>query len=480
MRILCFLNISASKNIVCDSGLIQTVQMMDWILKSKENYHFYLMIPKWILPKQWELLKDTYPILKSSNVTKIEIGISDIRRMTPYEFNFRELEKAVNFWCTDYDCVWNCLPEYTNNLSQLLCRNTNMGWGHANVPIINRWHWIMANDYVTIPDDRIEFRQCEGYIFAQYNTSLCKFTDTMIGSMMKKWFPNTTINTTTLYNGVDFNYIQSCKNIEKPNKIRLLFPNRLQTFKNPMFMLEALIKLRQQRQDFELILTDPTADFNANNTLKNGKLINTIKENSDWIKVKSVYGKSYFELIHSSDVVINTSDYETWGVAQTEALCCGKNIVVPSGLTFEEMTAPDYPFIYKKRNTADFIAKINLAIEKRLDYTQQNLMYGKKFDWANVIPSYIELFEGIRNKYIIKGEHKSNDRQRLLEEIKSKGKMAKPDIRSFLGPGEEKCWTKYRWYLLQQGIEDTWDRSIPTYYFGKKPESAKQKNLFDL
>lgn len=478
MRVLCCLNISASKNIVCDSGLIQTVQMMDGILKKRQDYHFYLMIPDWVDYVQWDSLRAKYPILNSEYVSTIRVPLTKIRRMTPYDFRFKEMEKLINFWETDYDVVWNCLPEYTNNLSQLLCRNTDLGWGHTNIPIINRWHWVMANDYVAIPDSRIEFRQVEGYMFAQYNTVLCSYNEEMVRKMVNKWFPNVKVETSTIYNGVDYNNIQSCNTGVKASKIRLLFPNRLQTFKNPMFMLESLIKLRETRQDFELILTDPTADFSTNNPLKNGKLIDIINDNSDWIKVIKVSGKEYFELIHTCDVVINTSDYETWGVCQTEALCCGKNIVVPSGLTFEEMTAPDYPFIYKRGDKRDFINKINLAIEKRNSYTDKNLAYGKRFDWSNVIQSYIDLFEGIRKKYIIDGNHKSNDRHRLYEEIKSQGRMTKKEIQSFLGPGEEKCWTKYRWYLLQQGIEDTWDRSEPIYYFGKKPASNKQLDLF--
>jgi glycosyltransferase involved in cell wall biosynthesis len=455
--------------------------MIDGILKVNQNYHFYLTIPKWIEYSQLDKLKAQYPILHSPNVTLMEkTPLSEVRRMTPYDFNFRELEQVIDFWGTDYDMVWNCLPEYTNNLSQLLCRNTDLGWGHANIPFINRWHWVMANDYVAIPDTRIEFRQVEGYLFSQYNTVLCKYNAEMVKNMVNKWFPNVKVDTSTIYNGVDFNRINTSIGTEKPTKIRLLFPNRLQTFKNPMFMLECLIKLRQTRQDFELILTDPTADFTANNVLKNGKLIRIIKENSDWIKVISVSGKEYYELINSCDVVINTSDYETWGVCQTEALCCGKNIVVPSGLTFEEMTAPDYPFIYKRGNKQDFIAKIELAIKERNSYTTKNLEYGKRFDWSNVIWSYLDLFEGIRKKYIVDGKHETPDRKRLLEEIKSRGKMSKSEIQSFLGPGAEKCWTKYRWYLLQQGIEDTWDRKIPTYYFGQKPDSSKQLNLFNL
>jgi hypothetical protein len=65
-----------------------------------------------------------------------------------------------------------------------------------------------------------------------------------------------------------------------------------------------------------------------------------------------------------------------------------------------------------------------------------------------------------------------------LKEIKKLGRMKKPDIQKFLGPGNEKCWTKYRWYLLQNGIQDLWENSVPIYYYGNKPEIEKQEKLF--
>ena len=314
MRILCYLNISASKNILCDSGLIQTAGMIEYILNQRKDYHFYLWLPNFISIDQVNKFKQEYPILKSPHVTITYVPISPIRRMTPYDFRFRELEKCASFWKTDYDVLYNGLSEYTENLSQLLCRNRNLEWGHAFIPIVNRLHWIMANDYVSIPDDRIELKQCAGMVMADYNLTLCNYTVEMVEAMRKRWFPNQEIKTQALYNGIEVEKIISEKNnpLPKTDKIRLLYPNRLQGFKNPMFMLESLIKLRQKRQDFELILTDPTADYRTNNKIKNGKLIRTIQENLDWIKVMPVARTEYYRLIHSSDVVINTSDYETW------------------------------------------------------------------------------------------------------------------------------------------------------------------------
>jgi outer membrane protein OmpA-like peptidoglycan-associated protein len=50
-----------------------------------------------------------------------------------------------------------------------------------------------------------------------------------------------------LYNGIDFKKIESNKVVPQNKKYKLLFPNRLQTFKNPMFMIESLVKLREKR-----------------------------------------------------------------------------------------------------------------------------------------------------------------------------------------------------------------------------------------
>jgi len=211
MRVLCYLNISASKNILCDSGLIQTAGMIEYILNQNKNYHFYLWLPNFISIDQVNKFKNEYPILKSPHVTITYVPISPIRRMTPYDFRFRELEKCASFWTTDYDVIYNGLPEYTENLSQLLCRNRNLEWGHAFIPIVNRLHWIMSNDHVAIPDDRIEVRQCEGFIFADLNLTLCDYTVEMVNSMMNRWYPNRNINIKTVYNGIEFDKIRSYK-----------------------------------------------------------------------------------------------------------------------------------------------------------------------------------------------------------------------------------------------------------------------------
>jgi len=485
VRILIFLNVSASKNLRCDSGLIQTVQMMDYMLKRSKDYHFYIWIPDFVGTMEFEVIKEIYPILNSEHVTVKYAPMSPIRRIIPYEFNFDALLKTVDFWGTDYDLVFNTLPEYTNNLSQLLCRSIDLGWGHASPVLVNRNHWLLASNYVALPDSRIEFRQVEGFIFAHYNTFLCNYNKEMMDDMIKTWFgenPPEIGTSIKLYNGVDLNKITKNRGITGPknSKIRLLFPNRLQTFKNPMFLLDNLIKLRAKRQDFELILTDPTADYVTNNVLKNKKLIETVKANSDWISVCPVSGDDYYRMIYSSDVVINTSDYETWCVSITEALCCGKNCVVPSGLTFEEMTAPDYPFIYKKGNSADFIKKLELAIDKckDKDCADVNFNYGAKYDWNNVVTSYLDFFENIRKKHILDISYSSKDRDRCVDYVKNKGWATKKEIRELLGPGEEKCWTKYRWRMLQSGIKDDYSRSEPIFYYGDKPDLSKQEKLF--
>lgn len=481
MRVLCWLNISASKNIVCDSGLIQTAQMIDEILKRNENYHFYLCYPDFIAEEEVNKIKATYPILNSHNVTFKASPMSPVRRMIPYQFDFRPMEKCMNYWGADYDVVFNALPEFTNNLSQALCRSTDLKWGHFLVPIINRWHWCLAKKYVTIPDTRIEFRQLEGLLFSQYNTTLCDYNAEMVKSTWNTWFPDKPCpELTKLYNGIDLDKIRK-NDPQKQNqgKFKLLFPNRLQTFKNPIFMLENLIKLRGKRQDFELILTDPTADFSTNNVLKNKKLIRIVKENSDWIKVKKVHGDEYYKLIYDCDVVINTSDYETWCVAITEALACGKNCVVPSGLTFEEMTHDNYAYIYKRKNGKDFIAKIESAIESSRDgaNSAKNIELAKRFDWGIVGESYYNFFEDIKQKYIYDENYSSKDRDRCIEYVKKRGHATKKEIQKLLGPGEEKCWTKYRWRMLQSGIKDDYEHEEPLFYWGEKPETYKQSSL---
>lgn len=488
MRVLCWLNISASKNLICDSGLIQTVQMIDEILKRDSNYHFYLCVPDFLEEKRYmsqiDLIKETYPVLDGNNVTIKYSPMTEIRRMIPYQFDFRSMEKCIDYWNTDYDVVFNALPEFTNNLSQALCRSTDLKWGHALVPIVNRWHWALAKKYVAIPDSRIEFRQLEGLLFSQYNTILCDYNAEMVHSIWNTYFENKECpKLTKLYNGVDLSRIQKnrtvhTKQLNPDRKKHLLFPNRLQTFKNPVFMLESLIKLREKRKDFYLTLTDPTADFSTNNVLKNKKLINIIKENSDWIKVKQVHGDDYYKLIYSSDVVINTSEYETWCVAITEALACGKNVVVPGGLTFEEMTSTDYPFIYKKKNTKDFIDKIESAMDNPQKYQQLNLDHAKKFDWSNIIPSYIEFFENIKQKYIFDEDYSSKDRDRCVEFVKKNGVVTKKDIQKLLGPGEEKCWTKYRWRMLQAGVKDCYECKEPTFYWGDRPPIDTEGKLW--
>ena len=48
--------------------------------------------------------------------------------------------------------------------------------------------------------------------------------------------------------------------------------------------------------------------------------------------------------------------------------------------------------------------------------------------------------------------------------------MTKIEIRDFLGPGEEKCWSYYRRHLLMNGVKDLWESSEPIFYVGDKPK----------
>lgn len=164
------------------------------------------------------------------------------------------------------------------------------------------------------------------------------------------------------------------KHLDKPI---ITFPGRLsigeESRTNWDKFIDAIIILRQKREDFEVYFTDP------NNALDNGVI-----EQQEWTKSIPKNRNAFLNLLNKTDIVVSLMDIEGFGgISIREALLMDCMPIIPYAHEYKKMAPNEnyLGYIFDKVTVEQLVDALDWAImkvkrkEKPYDYQA----YGKQF-----------------------------------------------------------------------------------------------------
>lgn len=145
---------------------------------------------------------------------------------------------------------------------------------------------------------------------------------------------------------------------DKENKI-ITFPGRLNKGEerrtNWDIFQQAILKLREERQDFTVYLTDP-----------NNSMTKEFKENVvDWVKTINKDREQFLELLNETSVIVSLMNIQGFGgISIREGLLMGNTPVIPYNQEYIRMAPSDYKGFIKGEITVDkLVNAMNWALD---------------------------------------------------------------------------------------------------------------------
>lgn len=183
------------------------------------------------------------------------------------------------------------------------------------------------------------------------------------------------------------------------SKVIITFPGRLSIGEEQRTnwdkFIDAILKVRENRQDFEVYFTDP------NNALPNH--LKLTQEN--WIKYIDKNREEFLSLLHKTDIIVSLMDIEGFGgISIREALLFDCLPIIPYVHEYKKMApAEDYPgFIDSPIRVNELALTLEWAItsikynrqKRRYDYQAFGMQFTVEEQFKNLLPKLEALLNG--------------------------------------------------------------------------------------
>jgi glycosyltransferase involved in cell wall biosynthesis len=182
--------------------------------------------------------------------------------------------------------------------------------------------------------------------------------------------------------GFDFHSLNNKKNQNKPKTI--LWNHRWEEDKNPSDFVKALKVLKENKIDFNLIVTGV-----KNEVVK--KELSEFQNETLFLGFAKDKGH-YWDLLQQSDIVISTSNQEFFGISIVEAVYAGCYPILPKRLSYPEVFKGLDVFY----NDFDDLTKklySSLKSEELPQYEERV----KGLDWSKIISIYDSILDNLPN-----------------------------------------------------------------------------------
>lgn len=398
-----------------DSGILYTKQLIESL---PTNWRFTVLVPKGV----------TADFFGNTHIVEcIEYDYSTSIHQNRYHFNRNILSKSFPF-TKDVDVVINNQPEVTANLRVFFKIQ------RREYPlIINLFHWIDCKESSKFASDLsgFIFRQVEGFNEADINLFHNEYALRLFRESAQE-------------NGLPIGGLQSGffhpqptkfgkKPIKLPDKKIILFNHRLNNTTGWKEVIKICEKIRKERDDFVLWITDENKDevsFDIEN---------------DWIITQSIPFESYGYLLENSHFsVCNVKGYATWNMSMLDSLHYETPVLAQNTPLMEQLGADI---------TDDLESSMREYIESPKKLTGWDTMKTTKdFDY----PTWI--YETIL--YRIEGKNPKKYDQ-VSEYINNTSK--RDFVNHFWQFHANSNFQKIRWKLLSDGFVDDTNNSDTVY-----------------
>lgn len=434
LRAFDYINFSNMKNINSDSGLHVQRNVINYILRKRNDFFFYLTCPKgkekdmlrWLeRPERVKLIPLRYTTAGSLN--KMVIDIAGLRKSFPWS----------KFPLTT---IWNNEVYLAPTMLQIF----QATFPYGRVPVVNYVHWI------EIPEqNRLGTIYTGNWHMWTLATSIAWTERTYFNSRygielvlpyLRKFlrgdiYDEITQKMEPLYLGINVEELDKYKTSETFDKPTFIFNQRLALYTGASRVIRTAMKLLDNGYDFYLILTNPsqtTIKVDYDNPKYRGKII---------INQGGMPFEKYVETLWKADAVIAwhggtgyNNDYPVnqWSIAFPEALACGCYPIAHNNGFFSEMLPKD--FLLPNRNESTLYNAMRMVIESPEEYRKRASTVQEyirsSYDWEKCIDPWIKAYNDAHQRCIQKSGRLIPDTvKRMTSVIDESGYFRWSDIR---------------------------------------------------
>jgi len=396
MKILSYLNVSNISNLEADSGYIFQKLLLRSIIKIKPDTEIYLICPK-----------NTPDI--DDKVTLLPIEDNYFNKYS-VRFNFpwnKFMGKASILKDIDFAIINQ--PELVSNFRALFSV-----LGNNKIKIASYLHYIPIEKFPSKGKinytesmnhgnivNAIFYRQLESVLVADYYITCSKFAiefvksnAALVSMSIKKQISNKII---AIPPPISISEAEKQKTEKSFDTKTLVYNHRLYTHYGTKLIFEWLSELFSKRQDFEVLVTDPTGDrSHERNSLD--KSVNYFKDwlaDFSFVKIKSIkdHDEYYKTLWRCYAGLAPLKPSALWSMSVVDFLACGKPVLAPNYACFPEMLNNNKSLLFK--NKKDFFKKANNLFDDENKYNTISMDCRKmteKYIDTRVAQQFINLF----------------------------------------------------------------------------------------
>jgi len=386
MNILCVLQQSVYNNNGKWSTADSNIQMMCGIFRefvNKTDWNFYVLIGKL---DDFSDIKSYDEIFCHKNVSFIPYNFPVDAFFNRQHFNIFEFSEM---WSKlpKIDIVWNNITEITRNIKTFLF------YKKSNAKIISCCYWL---DSPMIGEEKVDkiisyqWRQFDAFECADLVVFTCKSTKEAWVANSKYIFnailiDNILIKSTIWDFGFSKNEAELYKTKNKFFKKTILFLNRLSgiNYTHHEEFIVAVNELYEQRQDFQVVFTNPSGKFSWNELKQLVKPLFVYSENT-------LNREEYFKLLWMANTSVHLYEKERFGgCSHRESIYCGNITVTPKVFEYERIQGAFYPFYCSINSIFSIVKALNMS----LNYTRK--IYDKEILKRNNQSSFEEISDNV-------------------------------------------------------------------------------------
>ena len=468
-RVLTQVNYSAGENPDGDSGLRFIAGLLLSIVQLDPDFHFYVLVPA-RHAKVW------MAAMQHPRITPIPIEIEPRLHGGDFQFCPVRLSDSFDLRRFDLDVLFLNQPETVPALLNFFNRQT-----FHNVPAVSYVHWFDTRRPSTPKESRHHpalLGALTGMMVSEAVGCNSQYGKERILRRAAKWFNDATVanlaqRVGVLPPGVEVAAIEAARPTRRRrgrnrSRLQIIVNHRLLKYTGVRALLtDTFPKLWAQRNDFSVVLTNPTRV----------RLPATITR-TPWLVIETLSRDTYLKQLWESDIVIAPHRACHWSISTLEAICAECVPLMNVESFFGEMMEPIVTILSdgQREHVMERWFYYRGSLLTRLNDLMDNISREREvakvvaaharltYDWSNLASRWRQLFHDAESRVPAMSENNPSMR-RIVELVRYRTRITKSEILSNLqwAPKQRALsWTSFRKALKLVAREDP---SIPESVF---------------
>jgi glycosyltransferase involved in cell wall biosynthesis len=326
LRVLAQVNYSAGQNADGDSGLRFIESLLHALVARDADLHFYVLVPE----KYAQVWTEA---LDHPRITPIPINLQPRLHGGDFQFDPVEIYKRFDFKRYDVDVLFLNQPETAPAFLQFFNRQT-----FHNIPALSYVHWFDTRRPST-PKQTAHFpaliATLTGMIVSTSVGCNSAYGREAILKQAARWFGAETVDQLRrrikiLPPAINASEFRPRMAKKRRRKVQIVINHRLLKYTGVRGLLtDVLPRLWTQRQDFIVVVTNPTRI----------RLPGTITS-VPWLRLAMLPRPDYIRMLRESDIVIAPHRSTHWSMSTLEAICADCVALMNVESFFPEMIEP--------------------------------------------------------------------------------------------------------------------------------------------